>query len=118
MKYVAATTTAEETTCNSTGEAPKAEFVVESQHGGAAHLLARVSGSIWPHALAPLAAAPLGLQDPCLSEDSAAVNLLVVLQNWCSQLIPCAPFYAVSKQLSLTIVIFPRIENSLFREYG
>jgi hypothetical protein len=31
----------EGTACNSTGEAPKAEFVVESQHGGAAHLLAR-----------------------------------------------------------------------------
>jgi hypothetical protein len=37
-----------------------------------------------PHALAPLATALMGSRDPCLGEDSAAVNLLSVLQNWCS----------------------------------
>jgi hypothetical protein len=31
----------ERTTCNSVGEAPKAEFVVESQRNGTTHLLAR-----------------------------------------------------------------------------
>jgi hypothetical protein len=31
---------AERTTCNRVDEAPKAKFVVESQHGGVAHLLA------------------------------------------------------------------------------
>jgi hypothetical protein len=44
----------------------------------------RAPGSIWPHALACLAATLMGSWDPCLGKDSVVVNLLLVLQNWCS----------------------------------
>jgi hypothetical protein len=41
-------------------------------------------GTTRPHALAPLVMALMGSQDPCLGEDSAIINLLLILQNWCS----------------------------------
>jgi hypothetical protein len=74
--------TAERIAYISVGEAPKVEFVVESQHDGAAHLLAGHRAR--PHNVAPLAAALMGSRDPCPGEDSVAVNLLPILQNWCS----------------------------------
>jgi hypothetical protein len=41
--------------------------------------IGRALGSIWPHALAPLAATLMGSRDPCLGEDSTAINLLPIL---------------------------------------
>jgi hypothetical protein len=72
--------------CNGVGEAPKLDHCGESSTRRGGSPVGRTPGSIWPHALSPLAAALMGSWDLCLGEDSAVVNLLLVFRNWCSSI--------------------------------